>query len=308
MPQHLRRRAVQVGGLAFAAFALSAAWALPALAGPQLVFDRGLPDSNLNNAAGADRSNVGWDFQGYGFFAGDDFTIAGTGSVIVDTIKFWFYPDAQGAAAANNNEDLSDDSVYALGDTYSSFAFYLGETASATVPLLVGANFVGPGSNDTDNANVAIERVQYPSTPGQDYQGSSGSFIQIFEVVLSDLNLELERGTSYQFGLECRGAGDTDNDTPDVFGDDVYTLCFPHAANKDLAGTQQDGADDLYRYFFVDDPAGPAAAGGTLDSDGFGWDKSSDIGIQVFAEVPEPATLALFGLALSGLGVMRRRR
>ena len=32
--------------------------------------------------------------------------------------------------------------------------------------------------------------MQYPSTPGEDYQGSSGSFIQIFEIVLSDLDLD----------------------------------------------------------------------------------------------------------------------
>ena len=288
------------------AFAAMACLAMPAAAST-LVVDRGLPDSNLNNASGANRSNVGWDFAGYGFFAGDDFVIPGSGAVTVDTIKFWLYPDAQGAAAANNNEDLGDDSTYALGDTYTSFGFYLGDAAAATVPLLVGANFTGPGSNDTDNANVSIQRVQYPSTPGEDYQGSSGSFIQIFEIVLSDLNLDLDRGVSYQFGIECRGAGDTDNGTPDVFSDDAFTMCFPHAANKDLAGTPQDSADDLYRYFYVDGLGGPADAGGTLDSQGFGWDKSSDIGIQVFAVVPEPATLALFGLGLAGLGVMRRR-
>jgi len=29
-----------------------------------LVVDRGLPDTNLNSAAGADRSNVAWGFNG----------------------------------------------------------------------------------------------------------------------------------------------------------------------------------------------------------------------------------------------------
>jgi len=40
-----------------------------------------------------------------------------------------------------------------------------------------------------------------------------------------------------------------------------------------------------------------------------GWDKSSDIDVVVAGTaVPEPASLAIFGVSLAMLGVMRRRQ
>nr|WP_274521987.1 MULTISPECIES: PEP-CTERM sorting domain-containing protein [Ectothiorhodospira] len=51
-----------------------------------------------------------------------------------------------------------------------------------------------------------------------------------------------------------------------------------------------------------------------VDSDGFGWDKSSDINIRVYAEhvrtdIPEPGSLLLMGMGILGLlSAMRRRR
>jgi hypothetical protein len=58
-----------------------------------LVFDRGLPTENLNNAAGANQSNVEWaDIETppeTPWLPGDDFTLAGTGSYVVNTIRVW---------------------------------------------------------------------------------------------------------------------------------------------------------------------------------------------------------------------------
>jgi hypothetical protein len=57
-----------------------------------LLFDRGLPTDNLNNAAGSNRSNVAWGFgtdpDGH-WLAGDDFSIGGSGNYLVDTITVW---------------------------------------------------------------------------------------------------------------------------------------------------------------------------------------------------------------------------
>jgi len=58
-----------------------------------LLFDRGLPTVNLNNAAGSDRSNVQWTFGGYAadlyYLPGDDFKIGGSADYLVDTIRVW---------------------------------------------------------------------------------------------------------------------------------------------------------------------------------------------------------------------------
>ena len=71
----------------------SLALASPALADTVLV-DRGLPTQNLNNAAGADRSNVSWadtETSKPGSFAlpGDNFKIGGTGAYKVTDIRVW---------------------------------------------------------------------------------------------------------------------------------------------------------------------------------------------------------------------------
>ena len=65
---------------------------LPSLAfADTMVVDRGLPTTNLNNAAGDNRSNVGWaDTPAYDFY-GDTFTLPGGNSAVyaVHTIRTW---------------------------------------------------------------------------------------------------------------------------------------------------------------------------------------------------------------------------
>jgi len=132
---------------------------------------------------------------------------------------------------------------------------------------------------------------------GATYQATNGDMINLFEVDFSGLNLALGAGT-YAFGI----------------GGLVSSTCavcntpFVHASNAALSGSPQMGADDLI-YGFNSLGALDVANGYPFNSFNNGWDKSSDINVQVFA--PEPSSVALIAVALLsllGLGLMRRRR
>jgi hypothetical protein len=58
-------------------------------ASAELLFDRGLPTTNLNNAAGNNRSNVAWADDVAGIIDGDDFQIGGSQNYLVDKIRVW---------------------------------------------------------------------------------------------------------------------------------------------------------------------------------------------------------------------------
>ena len=261
-----------------------------------LLIDRGLPDSNLNNLAGADRSNVAWDFGTAGvdadqWLAGDDFTLecivcGGKHShdyFRIDTVRIWMIAGEPGQ--------------FSVGDRFETISLFLGPAgpSGTEIPQVATAN-VTAGTNDTDNPNVEITAVQYPGTT-EDYQGSGGSSIQIWQIDFKDLGLFKEG--QYMFAADGIGDG--------------IPFWFNHASNKDLSGTPQDQSDDLYRWFNGNAGLASIAFGAFLDSDGFGWDKSSDINIQVFGEydstrIPEPASMALMGLGLLGLAAIWRRR
>ena len=65
--------------------------ALPA--GATLLVDRGLPTANLNNAAGADRSNVAWAFTQYTssdyWIVGDTFQNTSSQTWSINSIRLW---------------------------------------------------------------------------------------------------------------------------------------------------------------------------------------------------------------------------
>ncbi|MEM7629988.1 MAG: hypothetical protein AAF356_11300 [Planctomycetota bacterium] len=247
-----------------------------------LVFDRGLPDANLNNAANANRSNVAWGYgqSGSPFTTGDDFTLGATGDATntvwrVDTIRMWIIAGAAG------------DSGFDLSQRYNDAQLYVKNGAAATT-LAQSGNFIA-GSNNTDNADISISAVQYAG--GQDYQTTTGPLAQVWQIDFTNLNLIVNPGDAVEFY---------------AFGeaiDPASGVWFNLASNAALSGTTQDGADDLYRFLQVDNFANT----GAVDSNGNGWDKSSDLNVQVFATaVPAPGAAAVLGLA--GLLAGRRRR
>jgi len=237
-----------------------------------LVVDRGLPDSNLNNAAGSDRSNVAWGFNG-DFLAGDDFSLGalnpGQSAWQIDQLTLW---------------TIGSEST--LGDRFDSLTLFLGADNGSSTPAAAKANLTG---NDTDNSDVQVSKVEYPGT-SFDYQGSGGGSLNIWQIDFFNLGL-FDEG-EYLFALA--GAGEA--------------ITFNHASNAALSGTPQDGADGSYRWFSGNALDLGITAGGSIDSAGNGWDKSSDINIQVHAtQVPEPSIVGLMSLGLLGFFVARRR-
>jgi hypothetical protein len=146
-------------------FALAGAFLVashPALA-DVLAFDRGLPIENLNNPAGADRSNVEWaDIETppeTPWLPGDDFTLAGNGSYVVTTIRVW-------------STDSSDLRLW-------------GGAAGTPIGLI----------SDTYTATP----VTYVNAEG--YQTSAGDFLPLYQIDFS-VEIPLDGGITYQYFLD----------------------------------------------------------------------------------------------------------
>ena len=227
----------------------------PQVSANTLLVDRGLPTDNLNNAAGANRSNVAWAYgvdSAGSWLVGDTFTNTSAASYTIDTIRLWT----------------------------------VGATTSATLwgGLSNAAAFAAISSTYTATT------VQY--TGGVDYQGSLGSSIAMTQLDFA-VGITLGAGETYAFFLD--GSRPSDPFIP-----------FLHASNAALSGSPQDGSDGSMLVGLLSAGSIAAADVAPWTSLGHGWDKASDVNVQVFGTVPEAgSSLILLGLALAGLGSLR---
>jgi hypothetical protein len=221
-----------------------------------LLVNRGLPTANLNNAAGADRSNVSWAFTQYTspdyWLVGDTFKNTSSGNWSIHTIRLW-----------------------TVGHTDT--AILRGGINGSTIGVISDATYADPSSSL--------------------YQGSSGSMIAMHQIDFA-VNLTLAAGQTYDFFLDGSGS------------EAGIIVPFVHASNALLSGSPQDGADGLMLYAnVVGGVVDPGSVGTWSSSDpGMGWDKASDVNVQVLGAIPEPESYAMMLAGLGLMGFIARRR
>ena len=266
-----------------AALLLGAVAAVPAHVSAGLVVDRGLPTANLNDAAGANRSNISWggyqDANGAFWFTGDTFVMpdlpAGK-QWTIDTIRIW-----SPAIPVGNTE---------LGDVYDSIALYAGtfeDPRTTALPQRSSGNISG---NTSSNPNIQFTRVYYNNDGVTNYQGNED--YQVWQVDFTHLGWVVDPLAFIDFGV-------------DAMGSDFW---YNHASNAALSGSPQQGSNGFFSQISADGfTIYDCDSGNPADVDFCPWDKSSDINVQVFANtVPVPGSLALALIGLFGLVAARR--
>ncbi len=165
-----------------------------------------------------------------------------------------------------------------VSDRWSSLTLYTG----GSVPLTALSTVSTAGADP----NVSIVASSY--TGGIPYQNTAGNPINMWQVDFLNLNWTVDGNTTYNFFLGSTGWPAN----PSMA-----------ASNAALSVSTQQGADNMMLLY---DFSAPGVQ--PWDSNGNGWDKSSDINVQAFgSQVPEPSSVALVFTGLVGVLAARRK-
>jgi hypothetical protein len=267
-----------------------------AVAQADVLVDRGLPTININNTAGANRSNIGWaattaigTVSANNIMLGDDFTLPTAASQYhVTNIRVWMMDPYNLAPYTTSIAPAPNDGGTPLpfGSTYNSISLDLRQGTSGLFAVV---------------GSPTITQVTYVN--GEAHQGGSGNFRPMYQLDFA-VDITASGGTLFDFALNVDGK----KDETDAFGYGYYRA-FLEGSNAALSGSPQNGSDGLY-YDWNKTNGDLLATENSGGPDG-GWDKSSDFNVQVTGDaVPEPATIIIWSL-LGGLGIavahMRKR-
>jgi hypothetical protein len=183
---------------------------------------------------------------------------------------------------------------YVVGDTFANTTSQ-GWAISDIRVWTVGQTDTAVLRGGYEGSDIGIASSTYTVTgatyvDGSTYQGTSGSSIAMHQINFA-VNILLAPGQVYDFFLDGSGSGDG-----------TY-VPFVHASNAALSGSPQDGADNTMLYAEVVNGSIALGNVGTWSSLGNGWDKASDVNVQVFGSpVPEPTTIIAGVLTLVPFG------
>jgi hypothetical protein len=207
------------------------------------------------------------------------------------------------AGTNRSNVSWADDGATSIGDnfTLSAPANYLINDirvwvvgSSATLnPNFFGLWFGADTGDSTKVSYIGQSSSVFATTysNGSNYQSDTNEYT-LYQVDFTGLNLLRPDGT-YAFGV----TGVTDPG--------LVTTPFLSASNAALSGSPQGAPTDGLIYAF---DASGAMASGYPSNSSLGWDKTSDINVQVFADVPEPASMLVLSVGALVAGIARRRR
>ncbi|MEI7898196.1 MAG: immunoglobulin-like domain-containing protein, partial [bacterium] len=172
------------------------------------IFRRDMPLANVNNAAGANRSNVTWaDGALSTEYYGDDFKLGPSpdGFWTINKVVVW----GTAGDVTDPNFDLLDYfngiSLYAANapkDPWTSPYSYSNVQGTVAMKTISTGSF-GAGNTVTTTDGTVITAVEVTYYNGQSYQGSSGSFRRIWKVTFDNLNWTVPAGQLITYGVNC---------------------------------------------------------------------------------------------------------